>query len=608
MLETHAMPQNALETAKETLKELVTPHDTAANAHNDQLASVVVLFVAAVFFVAIFKRLQLSPVLGYLVAGILIGPYGLSVVNDVASTHYIAEFGVVFLLFMIGLELTFERLLSMRRHVFGYGTLQVLITGLIFGLFAFFYADMEAKVAFIVGGGLALSSTAIVLQVIAEKGQQHGQVGRLSLATLILQDLAVVPLLLMVPLLADDSNDDLGQVLATSLFQGFIALVVIFIIGKQLLRPFFSAIASLKSEELFVATTLLIVLGTAWATNELGLSLALGAFVAGLLVAETEYAYQVEADIKPFKGLLMGLFFMTIGMQIDLSYIMSEFALIVVLTLILILVKTIIIFILSRSFGFKSGVAISTALTLAQGSEFTFVLFGLALEGGLMSSEEVQLLLVVVSISMAITPLLASLGNRISKNLDKNLPESQSKDEIERETHDLQDHVVVAGFGRVGKTTCKLLAMKEIHYVALDENPQNVHEGRKESQPVYFGDAGRIEILESIGIARARLVAVTMDNRKTALRVVKCIHKKYPDLIIIARARDRAHAAELREAGAYVALAEMFESSLLLGGAILKETGEADAEVERTIERFRAEEYPARDFREIFHHDPEVET
>jgi monovalent cation:proton antiporter-2 (CPA2) family protein len=299
--------------------------------HSGNLEVILVLLLAAVVVVAFFKRLNLSPVLGYLVAGTAIGPHGLNIIKDTESTTYIAEFGVVFLLFYIGLELTLERLSSMKKHVLGFGSLQILLSGLAIGYVAYLLGS-PISAAVIIGGGIALSSTAIVLQVLMERGEQSTQVGRLSLAVLIAQDLAVVPLLVIVPLLAQDSGN-LAPTIADAVFKAFLATAIIIAFGRIFLRPLFRLMGSLKSRELFAATTLLIVLGAAFATEHFGLSLALGAFMAGLMVAETEYVHQVEADILPFKSLLLGLFFMSVGMHIDIALFTENLALIIILAL-----------------------------------------------------------------------------------------------------------------------------------------------------------------------------------------------------------------------------------------------------------------------------------
>ncbi len=576
------------------------------------LNEIVTLLAAAVVIVTVFRRLNLSPVLGYLVAGGMIGPFGLGIITDLDSTRTIAEFGVVFLLFVIGLELTFERLKAMRKHVFGFGTLQVVITGAGVGWFVYLLG-ISPTLSLVIGASLALSSTGIVLQILAEKNDQSTQVGRLSLATLILQDLAVVPLIILVPLLAGDEAQanlmlldwlipalklqppTLGILLLDSLLVAALAIGAIFVVGMRLLRPAFNLVGSLGSQELFTATTLLVVLGMAFLTAEAKLSLALGAFVAGLLVAETEFRPQVETDIRPFKGLLMGLFFMTVGMSIDFSLLVNEALIIFGLTFLLIAYKAIVIIMLARLFGFRRGPSIEAGLLLAQGSEFAFILFALAYQGGLMDGFLAQMILVIVSVSMAVTPLLASLGSRISNRLDrKKRPSRLENEELEQETVDLNNHIIVAGFGRVGQTVCTLLAAEDIHnYVAIDHNPRHVRQGRNEGYSVYYGDAERIDILQSLGIARAKMVVVTIADREHSVAMVECVSKHFPALPIVARAFDRVHAKQLRDAGAKIAMAEAFESSLLLGGQILRMIGVSDVEIQHVMTRFRAEEYPA---------------
>lgn len=568
--------------------------------HSANLQEIVVLLLVAIFIVTIFKRLHLSPVLGYLVAGGAIGPFGLSIIHNIETTKYIAEFGVVFLLFYIGLELTFDRIKSMRLHVFGFGTAQMLITTFAIGIIAHRFG-VDSASAIIIGGGLALSSTAIVLQVMAEQGEQSTQVGRLSVAVLILQDLAVVPLLIMVPLLATDSTGNIYTIIIDAVMKAAIVLLIIFVVGRRFLRPIYHLVGSIRSQELFVATTLLLVLGTAWATREAGLSLALGAFVAGLLVAETEYRPQVETDIEPFKGLLMGLFFMTIGMSFDFRVLADKLFLVFFFTIMLILGKSLIIGLLARAFGFRSGASVQAGLSLSQGSEFSFVLFGLAVTKGVFDQELSQILMVTVSISMAFTPLLSILGKKLSEKIDSKDPIYLKHGDITKETLDLHDHIIVAGYGRVGKTICSLLSAKNIgNYIAIDSNPNSVHEGRKEGKPVYYGNIERVEILKTIGIDRARIIVITISKKEAAIRAVKSIHKSFPDIPIVARAWDRKHADNLRAAGAKVAMAEAFESSLLLGGTIMKTIGTPENEIALIIEQFRAEEYPVSQEKELF--------
>lgn len=561
--------------------------------HSANLEEIVILLLAAVLIVSFFKRLHLSPVLGYLVAGGIIGPYGLQIIKDINTASLIAEFGVVFLLFYIGLELSFERFKALRSQIFVFGTLQFLITALLIGFVAYkMGVSMEA--AIIIGAGLALSSTAIVLQSLADRGEQSTQVGRLALAVLILQDLAVVPLFILVPLLTQEATN-LGVILLNAFQQTILAFVVILVFGRLFLRPFFRLISETRSDELFTATTLLIVLAAAWQTGEAGLSMAFGAFMAGLLVAETEFRHQVESDIRPFKSLLLGLFFMTVGMKLDFSLLFSKLWLIAGLTLWLMLTKGAIIMMLCRIFRFKTGASLHSGILLSQGSEFAFVLLALPATMSFIEPEISQILLVVVTVSMAITPLLALAGRSLAILIDKpfaaDLAEIDTHD-LSKETFDLGGHVVVGGFGRVGKTVCQLLSAENINYIALDVDPRKVRVGRKKGFAVFYGNADNLDILKSVGMGRARAAVVTQRERDQCVSTIHAIRKAYPNIPIIARAIDRANAQELKEAGASIAIAEAFESSLALGSAILKTSGIPNFEINRVIQEFRKDEYP----------------
>ncbi len=568
--------------------------------HGSNLQEILILLLAAVVIVTVFKRFHLSPVIGYLIAGGLVGPYGFSIIKDIENTKYIAEFGIVFLLFAIGLELTFDRLQSMRRHVFGFGTMQVFISSLIIGIIAY-SSGTSAETAIIIGGGLALSSTAITLQVLQERNEQATQVGRLAFAVLILQDLAVIPLLIMLSLL-NQPESSLVEVVLDAFLKAVIALVVIFLAGRQLLRPIFHAVGSLKSQELFTATTLLIVLAAAWAADQGGLSLALGAFIAGLLVAETEFRPQVETDIQPFKGILMGLYFMTIGMSIDFRLLENKIYAITWLTILLVLGKALVIALLARAFRFRPGAAINSGLVLSQGSEFAFVLFALAADQGTLEPILAQILLIVVALSMAMTPLLAALGHRLAQRLDKQGSLNLDNDEIEQDTSDLNNHIIVAGYGRVGKTVCALLAAEDMHnFIAVDTDSRTVRAAYQEGVPIYYGNASKMEILKSVGIERAKMVIVTVSKKDIAERTITAIHKAYPDMPVIARAWDREHARTLLKDGATVVVAEAFESSLMLGRAILTSIGTPEHEINRVINQFRHEEYPQSVFHSLFH-------
>jgi CPA2 family monovalent cation:H+ antiporter-2 len=555
--------------------------------HSMPLFEIVILLFAAVLTVSLFRILRLSPALGYLAAGTVIGPYGFSLISDMQTASGIAEFGVIFLLFLIGLELSFERLRSIRKHVFGFGSAQVLISALLFALF-FMGLGGQAQSAIIIGSGLALSSTAIVLQVVAEQSEKSSQVGRLSLAILILQDLAVIPLLVLVSMLSE-SDKSLLAALGDAIVKATLCLTFIFVSGNLLLRPFLRFIASLENTELFSATTLLVLLGVAWLSSIAGLSPALGAFLAGLLIAETEFKPQVEADIMPFKGLLLGLFFMTVGMSLNIDMLMSRFDEIIGLTIALMACKTLIIMGLCKLFHFNLSVAVHVGLLLSQGGEFAFILFSLAGNAGIISGELSHILLVVVTMSMALTPLAAQLGKKISAMLEKNSiarPQATIED-----TKDLRQHVIISGFGRVGHTVAKLLESENIPYVIIDIDSFMVSRERKNGLPVYYGDTTRIHVLKSLAIERARAIIITHNDTRVALQTIMAVRELEQDLPIIARARNIEQVQKLEKAGANLAVAEMFEASLQLGGALLKEVGISDHEISRIIDIFRAEDY-----------------
>lgn len=557
------------------------------------LPQIVILFSAAVFVVAIFKKLNLSPVLGYLVAGAFIGQNGFEWV-DSKDFNLIAEFGIVLLLFVIGLELTLERLIAMRWHVFGFGTLQLVLTTTIISLISISIGFPVEK-SILIGGALALSSTAIVLRVMADSNTRNTQAGRLSLANLLLQDFAVVPLLVLVPLLAK-SESSLFTTMSFAIGKAFIAMLVIFIVGRLLLRPIFNLIASAKSNELFIAATLLIVLGSSLATEHMDLSLAMGAFIAGLLLAETEYQHQVEESVLPFKDLLMGLFFMTVGMSIDLNTISQQIFLILGLSVALILGKGIIIIVLCKLFRFPWGSAIHAGLLMAQGSEFAFILFGIASQTDpqIITKETSQILLMVVTLTMAITPALAMLGRYINKKLDNQNGEP-TKDKNNstqfQDIDDLNQHVVIAGFGRSGTMVSYLLSAQNVNYIVIEDDSRKVKKGRKLGFPVYHGDLSKEETIEAVRMDRAKAIIIAIPNAVYTKKAIRAIHKKYPDLPIIVRAEDLSHGRSLEKLGATTIVPEKYESGLQMAGALLTTIGTSEYEISLLKNEFRNRNY-----------------
>ncbi|MFL3876654.1 monovalent cation:proton antiporter-2 (CPA2) family protein [Wolbachia endosymbiont of Trichogramma kaykai] len=556
---------------------------------SQHLFDIIILLSAAVFIVIAFWKMNISPVLGYFVAGALIGSHGFNLIHSVEVMDNFAEFGVVFLLFIIGLELTFERLIAMRRHVFGFGSLQVIVTMIAIWCIALAFG-VNTNMAAVIGGGLALSSTAIVLQVLQEKGSQASQVGRLSIAVLLMQDFAVVPLIVLVPLLTGNSEHSLISSLAGSLVQAAIALVLIFVTGRLLLRPLFSVIAKMESNEIFISTTLLIILGSAFITEQFHLSMALGAFVAGLLVAETEHRNSVEHAVLPFKDLFLGLFFMTVGMSIDIDLLFNKLPIVTLLSVILIVLKTSIIYTLCRFFGFRSAPAIQAGLLLAQGGEFAFILFRLANELDVLSSEIAQVLMMVTTVTMAFTPLLSGIGDWIANSFstERIILDDEA---IETDTQDLYNHVIVAGFGRVGYMVTKMLTAEHLSYVVVDIQSKIVKEGKNDSFPIYLGDATRYEILKSVGIERAQALVVSIKNEVTIKKIVSLVATNFPHVNIIIRLPDLNNVEVYKDLGASKVIPETSEIGLQLGGAALSLSGISESGVTSLKGKFRKGNY-----------------
>jgi len=555
--------------------------------NSEILYDVLIFLVAAVVVVPAFRRLRTSPVLGYLAAGMVIGPHGLAVIRDSESAHTLAEFGVVFLLFMIGLELSVERLRSLGRYVFGLGALQVTVTGFLIGGVAW-ALGASGEAAIIIGGGLALSSTAFVLQLLIERGERAASFGMISFAVLLFQDLAIVPLLMLVTLLGEGEGSFMTA-MGFAVVKAAVVLILVVGVGRLILRPVYRIIAETRSSELFVVTTLLVVLGTGWLVSLVGISMVLGAFLAGLLLSETEYRHQVEADIRPFRGILLGLFFITVGMSIDITLIQSELAQIALIVVGLMAGKSIVTAALCRGFGLPLGVSVRVGLLLSQGGEFGFILFLTAGAMGLLTPETTQILLASVTLTMVATPVMAYLGSRFSSFMARR--EEVSVAGVGELTEDLHDHVLIAGFGRVGQAVAKILSAGGIPYVALDLDAARVAACRAKGIPVFFGDSSQIEILSSAGASRARGAVVTIDQPATADRIVASLHQFSPELPIFVRARDMLHGRRLEMAGATQAVPETTEASLQLGAIAMTSMGVSSDDVMGIMQELRNDNY-----------------
>ncbi|KAK6918414.1 Regulator of K+ conductance, N-terminal [Dillenia turbinata] len=576
------------------IKKLIEklPHQEI-NEEEASLFDMLWLLLASVIFVPVFQKIPGgSPVLGYLAAGILIGPYGLSIIRNVHATKAIAEFGVVFLLFNIGLELSVERLSSMKKYVFGLGSAQVLATAVAVGLVAHYVAGLAGPASIVIGNGLALSSTAVVLQVLQERGESTSRHGRATFSVLLFQDLAVVVLLILIPLISPNSSKGgvgfqaIVEALGLAAVKAVAAIAAIIAGGRLLLRPIYRKIAENQNAEIFSANTLLVILGTSLLTARAGLSMALGAFLAGLLLAETEFSLQVESDIAPYRGLLLGLFFMTVGMSIDPKLLLSNFPVISGTLGLLIVGKALLVAFVGKLCGISIISAIRIGLLLAPGGEFAFVAFGEAVNQGIMSTQLSSLLFLVVGISMAFTPWLAEGGQLIASRFE--LHDVRSLLPVESETDDLQDHIIICGFGRVGQIIAQLLSERLIPFVALDVRSDRVAVGRALDLPVYFGDAGSREVLHKVGAERACAAAITLDTPGANYRAVWALNKYFPNVKTFVRAHDVDHGLNLEKAGATAVVPETLEPSLQLAAAVLAQAKLPTSEIAATINEFRS--------------------
>jgi CPA2 family monovalent cation:H+ antiporter-2 len=565
------------------------------------------LLGAAVLGVVAFRMLHLPPMLGYLVVGILIGPHALGLAQDNQTTHQLAEFGVVFLMFSIGLEFSLPKLSAMRQTVFGLGLAQVLLTIVVTMVFGWTVAwtapqlaDISWKGAFALGGALAMSSTAIVSKLLTERLELESEHGRRIIGILLFQDLALVPLLIMVPALAHPGGD-LAAELAWAGLKAVFVLVLLLALGERLLRGWFRIVVKRRSQELFMLNLLLITLGAAWITERAGLSLALGAFVAGMLISETEYKHQVEEDIKPFRDVLLGLFFINIGMLLNIHLVLTYWWLVLLLLIGPVLLKFGLIAALAKLFGANTGAALRTGLALAQAGEFGFVLLSLAGGVKLIDPLLVQLILASMVLSMLAAPFIVAKSDAIVMKLSANewMMQSLALTQIAARTMAAKKHVIIAGFGRSGQNLAKLLEEEKIDYHALDLDPDRVREAQAAGANVSYGDASRRESLMAAGIHRAAALVVTFAETPVALKVLHFVHELAPSLPVIVRSHDDSDLEKLRSAGATEVVPEALEGSLMLASHALVLLGVPLRRVVHRVQTARDERYAS--LRGYFH-------
>jgi len=545
---------------------------------------IAILLLAAVLVVPLSRLSGLGAVPGFLVAGVIVGPSGFALIDNVSAISQLSELGVVLLLFVIGIELRPARLWLMRRFVFGLGLLQVVLTGAVITAVAYFAFDLPFRTSLLVGPALALSSTAFSLQLLSEQRMLHSEYGRMSLAVLLFQDLAVVPLLALVPLLATPDLT-IGVNIAIALAEALGILLLVIVGGRYLLQPIFYRIANAGSAEVFTALAVLLVLGSALLTEHIGMSMAMGAFIAGLLIADSPFRHQVVAEIQSFRGLLLGMFFMSMGMFLDVGEFLAQPWIIVGLLLALVVTKVLVLWALTLSFGLRRKTGAAVALLLSQSGEFGLVLFSYTHQAELMSAGLFQQLLLVVVLSMLVTPPLASLAQRLVSSAER----------VEQTPHvaPTQAPIVLAGFGRVGRRIGEILTMAGRPYVAIDKDTVLVKREREKGHNVFFGDAGRPEVLRAAGVADAAIVIVTLDDFEATENLIASLSHITPGIRILARGHDADQCRKLRTLGASLAVSENFEASLELArAALVRNEGDAEA-AEALIRGFREANYAA---------------
>ena len=556
------------------------------NGHLEILA----ILSSAVFIVWIFRRLKLPAILAYLVAGLLVGEHGLNIAQDQVDYDHFAELGIVFLLFTLGLEFSLPRLMAMRHLVLAVGSLQVGISLVIF-LIAGMFFGLSFESAFVVGGILALSSTAIVIRQLSETGAMKRKSGQLSVAILLFQDVAVVPLLIIIPMLATDGESSMVLALLLAMFKGVVVVTLLLFIGKWLLPKIFNIIAQVRTDELFVLTTLLVTLLASALTQWFGLSMALGAFLAGMMLGESEYKHQLEADIRPYRDILLGLFFITVGMKLDIMVLLSSPFTLLTIMVSFMLVKLMVIKILAVRAGESNKDAWASGLMLAQMGEFGFVLIALANQVKLLPSDVSSMLLGAGVISMAITPYM--IDHALSWSIFLSQEKSpQDHDLKELSDHkNLQDHVIICGFGRVGQTVSRFLKQEFIDFVAIDVDPLRTRTAREAGENVLFGSSRKTELLNAAHLSKAKLVVIAFGEDKQSAEVVQKVRSLSPEVPILVRTRNDDQLEMLHDAGANEVVPESLEGSLMLVSQVLSLTGVPFSRIIRRVQNERKNHY-----------------
>ena len=557
----------------------------------DSLSSVLLLLTSSVVLVGLFRAMRLPAMLAYFVVGILIGPYSFNLLPSTESSRHVAEFGIVFLMFSIGLEFSLPKLYAMRKTLFGLGGSQVVITLGVTMLVASF-AGLSLPTAFVIGGALTMSSTAIVSKILMERVDLNSRHGRLSIGILLFQDLAVIPILVLIPALGAPSGN-LIQTLGLSFVKSAVLLFVLFKFGKTFVNYWFSLVAGQRSRELFVMNVLMVTLLLSAVTKLAGLSYALGAFIAGMLISETRYRYQVESDIASYRDILLGLFFISVGMLLDVNYLVNHITLVLALLVSFVLFKALVVAVLTRLFGFEAGVGVRTGIILAQAGEFSFVILALGLEQSLIGGNELQLVLSASLLSMVVAPFIIQYNGRIARKLVKKYSRNSNQvvEEVADVSKDLKDHVIICGYGRSGQYLGRFLKEENIPFIALDIDPTRVSEAATAGEHVVYGDAARRIVLAAAGAERAKAMIVSYADARASMKVLHVVQEAYPELPVIVRTFDDTYMDELREAGATEVVPEVLEGSLMLASHALVLLGVPLNRVVKRIRLFREERY-----------------
>ena len=553
-------------------------------------AEVFALLLAAVILVWLFKRVGLPAILAYLVTGILAGGHGIGWMTISYEMHFIAELGIVFLLFSLGLEFSVPRLMAMRHLVFGLGSLQVVLTTLL-GTTLLWFLQFNWLEAFVIASLVALSSTAVVVKLLKESGSLNLRSGQLAIGVLLFQDIAVVPLLIAFPLIAQSDNQVLVGALSFALAKGALVCVFLWAVGKWLLPKIFNEVALVRTDELFVLTTIVVALCAGGLTYLFGLSMALGAFLAGMMLGESQYRHQLEAEIRPFRDILMGLFFVTVGMQLDVPYVIASFFYIILALVVLLVFKLLIIMCSAQLMGERKKDALATGILLWQMGEFGFVLVALASKHHLLDANIASFLIALGVFSMALTPYLIEQTERILSwfNIDK----ERFADDLQNSlgVKSFNDHVVILGYGRVGQTIARFLKPEAIPYVAIERNPILVQEAQTAGEPVLFGHAGQKSILESAGVEQARLLIITCSDFEQCQKLIDSVKQAAPNVKILVRMRDDIHLEALKQLGVTEVVPEALEASLMLVSHVLYMSGVPMRRILKRVSKERQNRY-----------------